>query len=94
MKELDTDQINNFNDEITVYQIEITRLNSLIEIAESNAERHYKTTLEYHHKMQNAVDVVIECEKYLTTDTSKTGKQLTAKCRKLLEFIKKPYAHD
>jgi uncharacterized protein len=94
MNDKDTNQSNNFNDEREVYQIEITRLKSLIEIAESNADRHYKTTLEYNHKMQNSVDVVIECEKYLNTDTSKKGKQLTAECRKLLEFVKKPYAHD
>jgi len=85
---------NNFQDEIEVYQIEITRLNSLIDIAERKAERHYKTTLEYHHKMQNAVDVIIECEKYLNTDTREAGKELAAQCRDVLEFVKKPYEYE
>ncbi len=76
------------------YQIKITELYSLIDIAESKAENQYKQTLEYHHKMQNAVDVIIECEKYLTADTSKAGKELAAQCRKLLEFIKKPYDYE
>lgn len=94
MTDKTTAEQNNFQDEIVVYQIEITRLNSLINIAENKIEREYKKTLEFHHKMQNAVDVIIECEKYLIADTSKTGKELSAQCRDVLDFVKKPYDYE